>query len=135
VQNISLQFQILNFPIQKFKSAILEWQNIGGSHNINGTQAIFHKSRIFWEWCSILTTDLLNNLILRVLINTSVILMQVKWGTVIVKEKNSSLYQYILRKSNNNNSNGEVLINVNCQLDGVVYGVNLRAQGLQFTLN
>lgn len=117
----------------------VEWQNIGGSHNINGTQAIFPQNPESFgngavssnNWTYLKQFNIAGTY--QYQCDPHAGQMQ---GTVIVKEKNSSLYPiYPIAKVTTNNSNGEVdSINVNCQLDGVVYGVNLRAQGLQFTL-
>ncbi len=119
----------------------VRWVNKGGTHNINGTQATFSSnpegfgngaaSSTAWTYDFKFTKEGLYNYRCDPHASFGMV------GTVTVKSP-VIVDMFPLRSITSVttvNENGVVdSLNVNCTLTGVVYGVNLRPAGLQFTI-
>lgn len=132
----NFQFSTPNLEI--FVGEFVEWKNAGGTHNINGSQNTFPNNP---ESFGNGAPSSSNWTYLKQFNTTGTYMYQCDphagqmQGTIKVNDRNNAYPNYPIAKISTTNFNGEAdSINVNCQLDGTVYGVNLRNPGLQFTL-
>ncbi|HRH99845.1 MAG TPA: lamin tail domain-containing protein [Saprospiraceae bacterium] len=132
----SFMFTPSNLEI--FEGEYVEWRNTGGTHNVNGNLATFPGNPEGFgngpasssSWTYIKRFDKTG--VYQYQCDPHATQMR---GTITVKPKSSSYPIYPVGVVSSINASGDAdSIDVVCQLDGTVYGVNLRPQGLQFTL-
>lgn len=116
----------------------VEWQRTSGTHNINGTTTTFPNNPESFgngapsssNWTYLKQFNIPG--VYKYQCDPHANAMK---GTVTVKPKSSKYPSYSIAKVTSNNVNGEAdSLNVNCQIEGVVYGVNLRPPGVQITI-
>ncbi|MBK7232739.1 MAG: lamin tail domain-containing protein [Saprospiraceae bacterium] len=116
----------------------IEWRNIGGFHNVNGTKASFPQNPEGFgngapsgsSWSFIHRFDIPGNYQFQSDPNPA----QMN-GNILVKVGDTEYPFYPIAKIKTNKVNGTLdSLGVKCQLDGLAYGVNFRPAGLQFTI-
>ncbi len=116
----------------------IEWINKGGLHNVNGNQSTFpqnpegfgngNPSSTLWSY--IHRFDIPGSYKYQSDPNSGTMK-----GNILVKLGASEYPFYPIPLVKTINSNGVLdSIGAKCQLDGIVYGINFRPSGLQFTL-
>ncbi|MDQ3141638.1 MAG: lamin tail domain-containing protein [Bacteroidota bacterium] len=116
----------------------VEWRNLGGAHNVNGDTATFDMNPESFSngfpsssaWTFIKRFDIVGVYNYRCDAHPA----QMR-GVITVKPKNTQYPRYAISTINSVNAQGIAdSLNVKCELDGVVYGINIRPAGLQFTI-
>lgn len=118
----------------------VQWNNIGGVHNVNGTQATYPNNPVGFgngsaagaPWMYQFTFDVPGTYDYRCDPHFGLGMV----GTITVVQENT-YPTYSIGIVTTNNANGEPdSLDVQCQLQGIVYGYNIRGagNGLQFTL-
>lgn len=124
--------------LEIFVGEHVEWKNASGTHNVNASKATFpnnpegfiNGTPTSGNWTFIKRFDLLGEYNYQCDQHPN----QMK-GKIIVKPRNSQYPSYPVGLISSVNNNGEVdSLNVQCQLEGVVHGINFRPAGLQFVL-
>lgn len=124
--------------IEIFQGEHIEWQNISGVNNVNGNLSTFplnpegfgNGSLSGSNWSYVKRFDIVGTYQYQSDSDPNQL-----HGIITVKPLSGGYPVYPIGVVTSVNSLGDAdSLNINCQLDGVVYGVNLRPQGLQFTL-
>ncbi len=137
---------VVNVSNFKFEPAVLEifvgnsveFKNLGGTHNINGSKTTFpsnpesfgNGSPSSAPWSYIKQFTIVGTYQYQSDLHSS----QMR-GTIHVKPRNEAYPNYPIGRVTSVNSEGVAdSLGVSCTLEGVVYGINLRPSGLQFTI-
>lgn len=116
----------------------VEWLNKGGGHNVNGTIAVFPQNPDEFTsgpistaaWSYIKKFDVAGQYQYRCDAHPTQMT-----GKILVKVADTEYPFYPISKVKSVKPNGVLdSLGVKCQLDGIVYGINFRPAGLQFTL-
>jgi plastocyanin/DNA/RNA endonuclease YhcR with UshA esterase domain len=141
-QNIAVTVQSNTFTPQNITITAgdtVTWTNIQGSHNVNGSQAAFPSNpESFgngpaagapWTYTFVFNTPGLYNY--RCDPHAALGMT----GTVTVEAADEPYPEYAIGQVNTVDAEGVAdSLGVACTLRGIVYGINLRANGLQFTI-
>jgi plastocyanin len=132
-------FKFTPANIDIFTGEQIEWKNQGGLHNINGTQSTYPSNPESFgngapsssNWSYIHKFDVAGIYQYQCDVHGSSGMK----GTVTVRTKDINYPNASIGLITSTNGNGELdSLNKRFTLEGLVYGVNLRPTGLQFTL-
>lgn len=116
----------------------IEWTNLGGTHNINGSQTTYPTNPESFGngipsgslWSYIKKFDKIGEYQYQCDPHSN----QMK-GRITVKPNDILYPSYLVAQVTSTNASGVGdSLNVKCQLEGLVYGINYRPAGLQFTI-
>ena len=136
--NVS-NFNFTPSNIEIFTGEQIEWKNLGGTHNVNGNKATFPNNPTSFgngapsslNWSYIFRFDVPGIYQYQCDVHGS----SGMTGTVTVRMRDINYPNVIIGLVTSTNGTGELdSLNKRCRLEGVVYGVNLRPTGLQFTM-
>lgn len=132
-------FKFTPANIDIFTGEQVEWKNQGGLHNINGTQTTYPANPESFgngapsssSWSYIHKFDVAGIYQYQCDVHAGSGMK----GTVTVRTRDINYPNASIGLVTSTNSTGELdSINKRCTLEGIVYGVNLRPTGLQFTM-
>jgi len=136
--NVS-DFKFTPANIEIFTGEQIEWKNLGGTHNVNGSQATFPNNPTSFgngapsalNWSYIFRFDVPGIYQYQCDVHGSSGMR----GTVTVRTRDINYPNIIIGLVTSTNGAGELdSLNKRFTLEGIVYGVNLRPTGLQFTM-